>query len=870
MATIPLQLAQRRLDTGTVVSYPEGSPVGRAMQGFGDELSAVAERYRQMKERQEAFDADIARRRFNGRIAQAEDEVVANAPADGAGLHDAMYGQVDPRTGRVVKSGLFDTLFDDALPNMPESLRAAFASQKEAMRAAGSLRMAARQQARRDNYEQAEWTKVDNMATSSIALSDPNDTGTFEAIRQNGFDLIAKLGNPLARQAAEVAWRSNTAKALVQAMIAQDPKQAAEMLGAAQAGSRTKDDSAEAVGATSATPPDGRTAAAPLDAITYLAPGDVAALRDQANTATAAQLVDARAKVQLAEQNAPAVIASTGQYPEKRPSEQDFVNIYGADEGAWRFQTFNITAGVADAFFKMRRAPNQAIHAELRDFEPGPDGSPERREQYETKAGAAQLVLGARRADPVGYVSQMFPGQAPDWTKVSTPEDFQAAVTWGTAAQQQMGFDRILAVPQSLADDLGRKYVDESVPTRQRIIELSEILNAVRDPKARFALAGQVFRSSLAHLRENAANNPKMTLAEQEAQEKALEADLTVMAYHPARVRFNAGPRWQKPFAALNDDARLFANSATFNQADRFSASMNSLFSSKSYDELLAAEQAETEDAADRAGPAAIPVELLGAFATGHSLQSAGITFTGKLAAEGLGGLRGLLTRSATAAADGAVFGGVDAALNGRDILGEMGAGALWGAGGNVLAEGLSAIGSQVVAKLTERSADAQSAASLEASAHPVAEGLPDPLAVENGGNSAGFSEASVGDDLHLYYMPEWDAAQRAAADLKVKILTEADTVVSRAVRLFKKARKRYVAAGNHVPAGSHVDHRIDLQLGGEDILGNMGPLDASVNTSLGSQIKHRIKHLPHGTKINRVTIGDRSVRDISKKLPGR
>ena len=215
MATIPLQLARRRLETSNVVSYPEGSPVGRAMQGFGDELSAVAERYRQMKERQDAFDADIARRRFNGRIAQAEDEVVANAPADGAGLHDAMYGQVDPRTGRVVRSGLFDTLFDDALPNMPESQRADFARQKEAMRAAGSARMAARQQARRDDYEQAEWTAVQDASLGAIAATDPTDTGTFEAIRQSGLDLIAKMGNPVARQAAEAAWRRNTAKALV-------------------------------------------------------------------------------------------------------------------------------------------------------------------------------------------------------------------------------------------------------------------------------------------------------------------------------------------------------------------------------------------------------------------------------------------------------------------------------------------------------------------------------------------------------------------------------------------------------------------------------------------------------------------------------
>ncbi|TIT46082.1 MAG: hypothetical protein E5W75_21960, partial [Mesorhizobium sp.] len=187
---IPLSVGQRRLDTGNAPQYPQGSPVGGAMQGFGDELSALAEHYRQMTERQEAFDAELARRKFNGQIAKEEDEATANAPADGAGLHDAMYGQVDPRNGRVVKTGLFDKLFAAALPGIPESQRANFARQKEVLRGAGSLRMAQRQLQRRDDYELAEWTKVDTMSTSAIANGDPSDTATFEAIRQSGSDLI--------------------------------------------------------------------------------------------------------------------------------------------------------------------------------------------------------------------------------------------------------------------------------------------------------------------------------------------------------------------------------------------------------------------------------------------------------------------------------------------------------------------------------------------------------------------------------------------------------------------------------------------------------------------------------------------------------
>lgn len=51
------------------------------------------------------------------------------------------------------------------------------------------------------------------------------------------------------------------------------------------------------------------------------------------------------------------------------------------------------------------------------------------------------------------------------------------------------------------------------------------------------------------------------------------------------------------------------------------------------------------------------------------------------------------------------------------------------------------------------------------------------------------------------------------------------------------------------VPAGYDVDHVIDLQLGSADHVSNMRPLDASVNRSMGAQIRYPIKDLPEGTK---------------------
>jgi filamentous hemagglutinin len=60
------------------------------------------------------------------------------------------------------------------------------------------------------------------------------------------------------------------------------------------------------------------------------------------------------------------------------------------------------------------------------------------------------------------------------------------------------------------------------------------------------------------------------------------------------------------------------------------------------------------------------------------------------------------------------------------------------------------------------------------------------------------------------------------------------------------------------IPDNADLDHIQDLQLGGLDDILNVGPLDSSVNRSLGAQINHRISDLEIGTPIGRVTMGER------------
>ncbi|OHV69221.1 hypothetical protein LCM4577_21610 [Mesorhizobium sp. LCM 4577] len=225
---IPLFTNQRRPD-------PRHAAPGAAPTGPLDPYwQEVADHYARRMARQQAFDTEIAARRLDGEIARAEADVAANAPADGEGLHHAMYGEVDPHTGRVLLEGRFDTLFDNFLKQAPPELRAGLASRKPALREAGSVRMAMQQNQRRAQYEQDRLSAAQAEELDIIANSDPDDHVAFDAARYAGLDLIGKMNlDPESRLQAEAAWRERAATARIEALIARDPQRALEMLGGA-------------------------------------------------------------------------------------------------------------------------------------------------------------------------------------------------------------------------------------------------------------------------------------------------------------------------------------------------------------------------------------------------------------------------------------------------------------------------------------------------------------------------------------------------------------------------------------------------------------------------------------------------------------
>ena len=604
MATIPLHVGQRRLDTGNVVSYPEGSPVGRAIQGFGDELSAVAERYQQMKDQQEAFDGELARRRFGGQIAQAEDEVAAKASADGSGLHDAMYGQVDPRTGTVVKPGLFDAMFDNTLPNMPESQRANFARQKEPMRGAGSLRMAGRQLQRRDDYEMAEWAKVDNMSTSAIAKSDPNDTATFEAIRQSGLDLIAKIGNPAARQVAEAAWRTNTAKARMEALIAQDPRRAAEMLSASPVASDGMGETVRAQLAAGAR--DGRAAAkagrikkspdrmvaqafeersteanAKADAdgshqfITDMTGEQIDDLFRRASVANTANMINTRADIERATLNAPRELMYRGTYSDKLPGEGDFDHVYAAEEGAKQRTSFIRKIKIGRAAFELLPLPNDALEAIAAEAQSDAESAANQPGSQENFAASAAKQILQERRDPARFLSLADPNSADAWNAWAnhTSGDSVAlrrALALSVAGQKQLHVPEILPFPQDVLRYINRRLSDPNGSLKDKDALVDELSSATDDPVVQAAMFRQLYHFGLARLVRNTALELQMTPVETQAAEleQAANSDLhakgEVWSYDPT-LREKAGgfiAGEGRPYGLRADLARALVGSS--------------------------------------------------------------------------------------------------------------------------------------------------------------------------------------------------------------------------------------------------------------------------------------------------------------------
>jgi hypothetical protein len=229
-----LAVASRSLDTGSVVSYPTGSPIGSALESAGDELQAVAVRFQAKQEEMDKFKRITLENEYDQAVQNQSEEFARNAPADGSGIHDGIVGQIDPTTGQVAKPGLFDNLAQQFRDRVPASQREHFDANLGAKRLKMSGNAAAVQSSQEQEYAKVETAKIQDGLLNSILQMDPDDSASYEEYKAKGREAIeASPMKPLLKQVALDKWDQTAPKALAQAIMTRDPGKLRSMLGMA-------------------------------------------------------------------------------------------------------------------------------------------------------------------------------------------------------------------------------------------------------------------------------------------------------------------------------------------------------------------------------------------------------------------------------------------------------------------------------------------------------------------------------------------------------------------------------------------------------------------------------------------------------------
>jgi hypothetical protein len=178
-----------------------------------------------------------------------------------------------------------------------------------------------------------------------------------------------------------------------------------------------------------------------------------------------------------------------------------------------------------------------------------------------------------------------------------------------------------------------------------------------------------------------------------------LRGELSAMTQNPAKGQYDALPGWQKPIVAASDIATLVGDGATFGYGDKAAAWARSKLTGNPYDAELQTMRNQTEGARNRAGSAGLAAEITGAVALPIKT---GATLSGRFGTSAMTGAKGLGARTGLMAAEGAGYGAASAAGHDQNVGTGAMIGALGGAGGNVVGEGISAGVGKIASKFNK------------------------------------------------------------------------------------------------------------------------------------------------------------------------
>lgn len=234
MARIPQRIAGQRLDTGSVVRYPDGSPIGQSLQGAGDAGMRVAAHVQQRQAEDDDYQQRQAsllfREQLNIELQKSEDTM---AP-DGKGLADGLAGEgIDLESGVATKPGIFDERAKTALESMTsETAKQRFQQSLPALRLSFYGQAREKEVATRRGFQATQLEGLLGKLQNSINQTDPDNVTEFQSYKEEGKGLILSTSLTANKKNEILAnWNKITAKTSWLALHAKDPNRAKAALG---------------------------------------------------------------------------------------------------------------------------------------------------------------------------------------------------------------------------------------------------------------------------------------------------------------------------------------------------------------------------------------------------------------------------------------------------------------------------------------------------------------------------------------------------------------------------------------------------------------------------------------------------------------
>lgn len=208
MATIPRITRTQGLETGSVVQYPTGSPVGQALEQAGTKATALINHYQDRVYQQERFATLIGFDELSNNLAADTDKEKQTMQPGAMGLHDKLVQNYDTRSS-------------EWLSQVPESQRPEFEARIRSKRSQFSLGAAQLEKGESDRFQVEGITNRLTGAKQGILQSGPE---AIETYRADVHEMIDASGlSPVQKAEAKRKVNSDLEETGFQSIVKNDP-----------------------------------------------------------------------------------------------------------------------------------------------------------------------------------------------------------------------------------------------------------------------------------------------------------------------------------------------------------------------------------------------------------------------------------------------------------------------------------------------------------------------------------------------------------------------------------------------------------------------------------------------------------------------